>query len=128
VTRNERVTLATGLWILNAGDIVDATDGAVQLVRQAPGMRGPSGRLLRVDEGRVVDHPAGETPGSSSELTSARLRGARPGAAEPRWLHRLVGREELRNLAVGQLRPELCARLTEELAVNHGDRREDRRR
>ena len=28
-------------------------------------------------------------------------------------------------LAVGQLRPELCARLTKEFAVNYGDRRKD---
>src|SRR6266508_4105811 len=49
-----------------------------------------------------------------------------PSPAPSGVLHRLVGREELRNLAAGQLRSELCTRLTEELAVNHGDCREDR--
>src|SRR4029453_17708630 len=33
-----------------------------------------------------------------------------------------------RNLHVGQIRSELFTRLTEELAVNHGDRRKNRRR
>src|SRR6266508_4115803 len=51
-----------------------------------------------------------------------------PSPAPSGVLHRLVEREELRNLAAGQLRSELCTRLTEELAVNHGDCREDRRR
>ena len=60
----------------------------------------------------------------------ARPRGSNvkdPNAATPRsslaqagerWLHRLEGREET-DRAVGQVRSELCARLTEEFA---GDR------
>jgi hypothetical protein len=40
-------------------------------------------------------------------------------------LHRLVGREELRDLAVGQIRSQLCAWLTEELAMYDGDRGKD---
>jgi hypothetical protein len=47
--------------------------------------------------------------------------------AGDRCLHRQVGRrEENRDLAAGQHRSQLCARLTEEFAVNHGDRRKDR--
>jgi hypothetical protein len=44
--------------------------------------------------------------------------------AGERWLHRLEGREET-DLAVGHLRSELCARLTEELAGDRA-RRNDR--
>jgi hypothetical protein len=36
-----------------------------------------------------------------------------------RWLHRLIGREELRDLAVGQIRSQLFARLTEDFAVEN---------
>jgi hypothetical protein len=53
-----------------------------------------------------------------------RLGAASPQAGD-RWLHRLVGREENRDLVAGQLRSEFSARLTEEFAVNHGDRRKD---
>src|SRR6266571_7163289 len=42
------------------------------------------------------------------------------------YLHRLIGREENWDLAVGQLRSQLCARLPEEFAVNHGDYPKDR--
>jgi hypothetical protein len=45
--------------------------------------------------------------------------------AGDRLLHRLIGREELRDLHVGQVRPDLRARLSQELAVNHGDDRKD---
>ena len=48
--------------------------------------------------------------------------------AGERQLHRLVGSEDLRNLHIGQIRSQLGTRLTEELAVNHGDRRKNRRR
>lgn len=40
-----------------------------------------------------------------------------PAQVGDRCLHRLVGREET-DLAVGHLRSELCAQLTEELAFN----------
>jgi hypothetical protein len=40
-------------------------------------------------------------------------------ALRERCLHRLVGREENRDLAAGQLRSQLFARLTEQFAVNH---------
>ena len=45
--------------------------------------------------------------------------------AEP-YLHQLVGREDT-DWAIGQARPELCARLTEDLADERA-RREDCRR
>ena len=48
-----------------------------------------------------------------------------PVHAGERCLHRQVGREENRDLATCQLRSQLCARLAEEFAVNHGDRRKD---
>jgi hypothetical protein len=52
-------------------------------------------------------------------------------AREPRpslasgCLYRLVGRKESRDLAAGQLCSQLFTRLTEDLAVNHGDCRKD---
>jgi hypothetical protein len=52
-------------------------------------------------------------------------RGARCPVAGERCLHRQERREENRDLATGQLRSQLCARLAEEFAVNHGDRRKD---
>jgi dihydrofolate reductase len=45
-----------------------------------------------------------------------------------RFRHRLVGREQNRDVALGELRSQLFARLTEELAVDHGNDRKDRRR
>src|SRR5438132_4385078 len=46
------------------------------------------------------------------------------GLCEP-CLHRLVGREENRDLATGQLLSQLCARLAEEFAMYDGDRGKD---
>jgi len=39
--------------------------------------------------------------------------------AGERWLHRLEGRERTGTSAAGLLGSELCARFTEEFAVNH---------
>ena len=39
-------------------------------------------------------------------------------------LHRLVGREETDDLAIGHVRSELCARLTEEFAGDRSRRRD----
>jgi hypothetical protein len=59
--------------------------------------------------------------------TDARSRAACVHSGAKRCLHRLVGREELRDLAGGQIRSQLRARLTEQFAVNDGDDRKDRR-
>jgi hypothetical protein len=76
------------------------------------------GTLERGGDSRTTDR-------SPRALRPSALVG--PGENKPgeRWLHRLVGREETGDLAAGQLRSELCARLTKEFAVNHGDRRKD---
>jgi hypothetical protein len=55
---------------------------------------------------------------------NAAMARSRLAQAGDRCLHRLVGREENRDLAAGQLRSELCARLTEEFAGD-GARRKD---
>ena len=87
------------------------------------------GDLLEVSRAAVL--PA-VLPNRTAQDDTNGLRGAAAsarsslGQAGERWLHRLVGREETGDLAAGQLRSELCARLTEEFAVNHGDRRKDR--
>jgi hypothetical protein len=72
---------------------------------------------------QLVEAPkTGSVPATDQNAATARSSLAQ---ASERCLHRLVGREENRDLAAGQLRSQLCARLTEDLAVNHGDRRKD---
>jgi hypothetical protein len=98
-------------------------------LRQLAGRSQERRKVAAVTHRGGVSHP--DTPG-------LRARGCSVGTttdteqplaqAGERRLHRLVGREEDRDLAAGQLRSELGTRLTQEFAVNNGDYRKDRRR
>jgi hypothetical protein len=79
-------------------------------------MSGPDGARLTPREGEnLADHGGGVRSGAWTFVTVTDCGRSSLAQAGERWLHRQVGREETDH-AVGHLRSELCARLTEEFA------------